>query len=154
MTHIIAAVENALTSGRWNDAAPLLSDILSNGVQCTLKPLSDYERLAGRKCDNVHVRQQLTSRLRMVDDAQGRFREHARRFEAERLASIIRDHGHPCRVMYTVAYQPGTPWLKCASRAYDVGRGKWTWEISACDATSEAVALWLGYGLAESTKGS
>lgn len=138
MDHVVAAVENALTSGRWNDAAPLLNDILVYGVQCTLRPLAEYEKLAGRECDNTRVRHYLTFRLRMVSDAQKRFKADSVRFEAERLAKVVREHGFPCRVI-------GNGHSLRVAEPYQKPNGMWGWTVFQIDAESRTVAAWLGY---------
>lgn len=137
MDHIIAAIENALTSGRWRDAAPLLSDILSNGMTCELKSLEHYERLAGQKCDDDKVRFHLTSRLRMVDDRNWASRAAVVR-QAERLAEVVREHGYPCRVVGEGRY------LRVASRAMSDTR-RWTWVVEEIEADKGSVWAWMGY---------
>ena len=137
MDHVVSAVENALTSGRWNDAAPLLSDLLANGVPCVLKPLSDYEKLAGRECTDDRVRFHLTSRLRMLDDRQWSQSRRAM-LQSEKLAQVVRDHGYPCRVVAHGAQ------LRVAS-SYLSDKGNWVRVIEQIDATESTVSAWLGY---------
>jgi hypothetical protein len=138
MSHLISAVENALLAGRWLDAAPLLSDILSEGVPCSLKPLEFYEREAGTACDSDKVRRILQTRMSLVDN-RAYARMSARVREAERLASIVRDHGFPCRVV-----EQGTT-LRVAG-TYVSDNGRCVRVIEQVEATRVAVGDWLGYG--------
>jgi hypothetical protein len=138
MSHLVSAIENALLAGRWLDAAPLLSDILSEGVACSLEPLEYYEQTAGSRCESDKVRRILQTRLSLADNrAYARIQAKVR--EAERLASIVREHGHPCRVV-----EQGTV-LRVAG-TYVSDSGRCVRVIEQVEATPAAVGDWLGYG--------
>lgn len=137
MSHLVSAVENALLAGRWLDAAPLLSDILSEGVPCSLETLEYYERTAGQTCESDKVRRILQTRLSLADN-----RAHAammrRVREAERLASIVREHDMPCRVV-----SEGRE-LRVACRIQNTN-GHWTWIVEQIVADMPTVSAYLGY---------
>jgi hypothetical protein len=137
MSHLVSAIENALLAGRWLDAAPLLSDILSEGVACSLEPLEYYEQTAGSRCESDKVRRILQTRLSLADNrAYARIQAKVR--EAERLASIVREHGHPCRVV------SGGKELRVACRIQD-RNGRWTWWVEEIVADKATVSAYLGY---------
>lgn len=138
MSHITAAIENALCAGRWLDAAPLLSDLLADGHTADLRSLEHYEQTAGSRCNSDKVRRILTQRLSLVEN-----RMSARRVRnARQLASVVREHGFPCRVV-----ADGRE-LRVACRMVR-SDGSSKWEISSVEATVSAVRAYLGYGDAE-----
>lgn len=132
MSHLVSAVENALSAGRWNDAAPLLSDIVAEGIPARLQSLEYYETAAGSRCDSDAIRKTLSFRLGVAERARGRF-------DVYRLASIVRDHAMPCRIV------AGGKRLRVASQAWNGKR--WLWVVEEITATRTEVAKYLGYGV-------
>jgi hypothetical protein len=131
MSHIISAIENALSAGRWNDAAPLLSDILQDGIPARLQSLEHYEAAAGSPCTSDTVRKALAFRLGVLERARNRF-------DVYRLASIVRDHAMPCRIV------AGGKRLRVASQAWNGER--WLWTVEEITADRVSVSRFLGYG--------
>lgn len=150
MSHIVSAVINALTAGRWLEAAPLFVELLEAGQVATLSDLAFYETASGQQCTDTRVRSILETRLGLLERAQKRFADRSQWYEAERLAEIVREHGHPCRVVMWegVGYR-----LKVASsiqkrvrKWQGEGSHYWTWEFTYLCPDHGQVYVWLGYG--------
>lgn len=138
MSHIVSAVINALTAGRWLEAAPLLVDLLEAGQVATLSDLAFYEAASGQQCTDPRVRSILETRLGLLDRAQARFAGRSQWYEAERLAKIVREHGHPCRVI-------SNGWsLRVADRCIKAN-GSQGWICHPLEANERTVCAWLGY---------